>query len=351
MAVTKALTSAAPGPRKLADSTTEPRWIRYTLITIAVVFLALFLILPIVAVFYEGLQRGLHYYFRAMLEPDTLQSIRLTLLVAVIAVPLNVVFGVSAAWCVTKFRFRGKSLLVALIDLPFSVSPVVAGLVFVLVFGNRGWFGPWLQDPHLSYPSLAGGLHWVRFWEGEQIKVIFAVPGIVLATVFISFPFVARELIPLMQAQGNDEEVAARVLGASGFQMFRLVTLPNIKWGLLYGVIICNARVMGEFGAVYVVSGSIRGQTCTLPLQVEQLYSDDYTAAFAVSSLLALLAVITLVLKTLVEWRVARELRADAEGPTEALPAPLKGAVPPTRTKLRVLIPDRQPELLVGEGI
>jgi len=264
--------------------------VRALLIGFTFLLLGLFLVLPMAFIFHEALSRGVAYFFSAMGDDDTLSSIWLTLLVAVITVPLNTVFGVAAAWCVTKFEFRGKSLLVTLIDLPFSVSPIVAGLVFVLVFGKSGWFGPWL--------------------EAHKIKIIFALPGIVVATVFITFPFVARELIPLMQAQGSDEEQAARVLGASGWKMFWRITLPNIKWGVLYGVILCNARAMGEFGAVAVVSGSIRGLTCTLPLQVEQLYNDDYVAAFAVSSVLALLAVVTLLAKTAVEWKMARTLAA-----------------------------------------
>ncbi len=269
----------------------EPSLVRNLLIGFTFLLLGLFLVLPMAFILHEALSKGVAFFLSAMGDEDTLSSIRLTLLVAVFTVPLNTVFGVAAAWCVTKFEFRGKSLLVTLIDLPFSVSPVVAGLVFVLLFGPRtGWFGPWLA--------------------AHDVKIIFAVPGIVLATVFITFPFVARELIPLMQAQGSDEEQAARVLGASGWKTFWRITMPNIKWGVLYGVILCNARAMGEFGAVAVVSGSIRGLTCTLPLQVEQLYNDNYVAAFAVSSMLALLAVITLVAKTAVEWKVARTLAA-----------------------------------------
>jgi len=296
----------------------DPSIIRALLIGFTFLLLGLFLVLPMAFIFHEALGKGIAYFFDAMADDETLSSIRLTLLVAVITVPLNTIFGVAAAWCVTKFEFRGKSLLVTLIDLPFSVSPVVAGLVFVLVFGNNGWFGPWLV--------------------AHNIKVIFAVPGIVLATIFITFPFVARELIPLMQAQGSDEEQAARVLGASGWKTFWRITMPNIKWGVLYGVILCNARAMGEFGAVAVVSGSIRGLTCTLPLQVEQLYSDDYVAAFAVSSMLALLAVVTLVAKTAVEWKVARTLAA---AQAEAIP-------------VETPLPFAPPELVIsspGEGI
>jgi sulfate transport system permease protein len=243
----------------------------------------------------EALRRGWAVYIAALVEPDALSAIRLTLLTAVIAVPLNLLFGIAAAWAITKFDFRGKQLLITFIDLPFSVSPVVAGLIYVLVFGAQGWLGPWLAD--------------------YDVKVIFAVPGIVLATIFVTFPFVARELIPLMQTQGRDEEEAARVLGASGWQVFRKVTLPNIKWALLYGVILCNARAMGEFGAVSVVSGHIRGQTNTMPLHVEILYNEyQFAAAFAVASLLALLALLTLVIKVYVEL-MASELHNQIEPP------------------------------------
>ena len=247
-------------------------------------FFSLFLLLPLAAVFAQALSKGWQLYAQALLDPDALAAIRLTLLVAAIAVPLNVVFGIAAAWSITKFDFRGKNLLITLIDLPFSVSPVVAGLIYVLVFGAQGWLGSWLAE--------------------HDIKIIFAVPGIVLATMFVTFPFVARELIPLMEAQGREEEEAATVLGASGWQTFLRVTLPNIKWGLLYGVILCNARAMGEFGAVSVVSGHIRGYTNTLPLHVEILYNEyNAVAAFALASVLALLALLTLALKTWVEWR------------------------------------------------
>ena len=263
-------------------STTEPRWVRYTLIGLALTFMGLFLVLPLLAVFTEALRKGFDAYWVALQEPDAWAAIRLTLLTALIAVPLNLVFGVAAAWAIAKFEFRGKSLLITLIDLPFSVSPVVAGLIYVLVFGAQGWFGPWLQ--------------------AHDIKVIFAVPGIVLATVFVTFPFIARELIPLMQAQGSDEEQAAIVLGASGWQTFWHVTLPNIKWGLIYGLILCNARAMGEFGAVSVVSGHIRGFTNTMPLHVEILYNEyNFAAAFAVASVLAMLALLTLALKSWLE--------------------------------------------------
>ena len=262
-------------------------WLRRTLIGIALLFVGLFLILPLAAVFTEALRKGVEAFFDAFKEPDAWSAIKLTLLITAIAVPLNLVFGVSAAWAIAKFEFKGKALLTTLVDLPFSVSPVVAGLIYVLVFGAQGWLGPWLQ--------------------AHDIKIIFAVPGIVLATVFVTFPFIARELIPLMQAQGNEEEQAAMVLGASGWQIFWRVTLPNIKWGLLYGVILCNARAMGEFGAVSVVSGHIRGQTNTMPLHVEILYNEyQSVAAFAVASLLALLALVTLVIKSVVEWQQQR---------------------------------------------
>jgi sulfate transport system permease protein len=263
----------------------EPGWVRYVLITVALAFLTLFLFVPLVAVFAEAFKDGWHTYVEAIVDPDALSAIELTLLAAVIAVPLNLVFGVAASWAIAKFEFRGKSLLLTLIDLPFSVSPVIAGLMYVLIFGAQGWMGPWLLD--------------------HDVKILFAVPGIVLATIFITFPFVARELIPLMQAQGSEEEEAALVLGASGWATFRKVTLPNIKWGLLYGVILCNARAMGEFGAVSVVSGHIRGETNTMPLQVEILYNEyNFTAAFAIASLLAFLALVTLAVKSFIEWRL-----------------------------------------------
>jgi sulfate transport system permease protein len=266
----------------------EPAWIRWLLIGVALAYLALFLFVPLAAVFSEALRKGASAYFAALSEPDALSSIKLTLIAAAIAVPLNLVFGVAAAWAIAKFEFKGKSILITLIDLPFAVSPVIAGLIYVLMFGLQGWFGGWLSE--------------------HDIKIIFAIPGIVLATIFVTFPFVARELIPLMQAQGKDEEEAALVLGASGWQMFWRVTLPNIKWGLLYGVILCNARAMGEFGAVSVVSGHIRGLTNTMPLHVEILYNEyNYAAAFAVASLLAFLALVTLALKTFVEWQGARQ--------------------------------------------
>jgi sulfate transport system permease protein len=274
----------------IKDAAREPAWVRRTLIGVALAFLALFLFLPLVAVFVEALKKGVDVYLAAITDPDAVSAIKLTLLAAAISVPLNLVFGVAAAWCVAKFDFRGKSLLLTLIDLPFSVSPVIAGLIYVLVFGLSGWFGPWLRE--------------------HDLKIIFAVPGIVLATVFITFPFIARELIPLMQAQGREQEEAATVLGARGWQMFRRVTLPNIKWALLYGVILCNARAMGEFGAVSVVSGHIRGQTNTMPLHIEILYNEyQFAASFAVASLLAGLALVTMALKYVVEQRVKRQLR------------------------------------------
>jgi len=279
-------------------TTTESPWVRRTLLGIALLFLGLFLLLPLAAVFTEALRKGLDAYLEALKEPDAWSAIRLTLIVAAIAVPLNLVFGVAAAWAIAKYEFRGKAFLTTLVDLPFSVSPVVAGLVYVLLFGAHGWMGPWLAE--------------------NDIKIVFAVPGIVLATVFVTFPFIARELIPLMQAQGSDEEQAAIVLGANGWQTFWHVTLPNIKWGLIYGVILCNARAMGEFGAVSVVSGHIRGQTNTMPLHVEILYNEyQSVAAFAVASLLALLALVTLVIKSIVEWRHEREMRASADAPPE----------------------------------
>ena len=288
--------------RRKQISTTEAPWVRYTLIGIALGFVFLFLILPLAAVFTEALRKGFGAYFAALREPDAWSAIELTLIAAAISVPLNLVFGVAAAWAIAKYEFRGKSFLTTLVDLPFSVSPVVAGLIYVLIFGAQGWFGPWLQ--------------------AHDIKIIFAVPGIVLATVFVTFPFIARELIPLMQAQGNDEEQAAIVLGATGWQTFWYVTLPNIKWGLIYGVILCNARAMGEFGAVSVVSGHIRGQTNTLPLHVEILYNEyQSVAAFAVASLLAILALVTLVIKSFAEWRHEAEMKAAADLPPEKPPA------------------------------
>jgi sulfate/thiosulfate transport system permease protein len=264
----------------------EPRWVRWLLIGVTLFFLSLFLLVPLLAVFTQAFEKGWKIYLDSLHDADALAAIRLTLFVALIVVPINTVFGVAAAWAISKFEFVGKSLLTTLIDLPYSVSPVIAGMIFVLLFGRNGWFGPWL--------------------EAHDIQVIFSATGIILATLFVTFPFVARELIPLMQSQGAEEEEAARVLGASGWQIFRRVTLPNIKWGLLYGIILCNARTMGEFGAVSVVSGHIRGETNTIPLQVEVLYNEyNVAAAFSLASLLALLALVTLVLKSLLEWKGA----------------------------------------------
>ncbi len=293
-----AVSSLGKPVRRAQAGTTEPAWVRWSLIALALGFMFLFLVLPLAAVFTEALRKGLDAYLEAFREPDAWSAIRLTLITAAVAVPLNLVFGVAAAWAIAKYEFRGKAFLTTLVDLPFSVSPVVAGLIYVLMFGAQGWFGPWLA--------------------AHDIKIVFAVPGIVLATVFVTFPFIARELIPLMQAQGTEEEQAAIVLGATGWQTFWHVTLPNIKWGLLYGVILCNARAMGEFGAVSVVSGHIRGQTNTMPLHVEILYNEyQSVAAFAVASLLALLALVTLVIKSVIEWRHERELRAAADTPPE----------------------------------
>jgi sulfate transport system permease protein len=274
-------TSAAPAV------TAEPALVRWLLLSAALGFLALFLVLPLAVVLHQALAKGLSTYTAALVEPDALAAIRLTLIAAGIAVPLNLVFGVAAAWAIGKFRFRGRSLLITLIDLPFAVSPVISGMIYVLLFGAQGWLGPWL--------------------DAHDVKIIFAVPGIVLATVFVTFPFVARELIPLMEEQGTEDEEAAITLGAGAWQTFRRVTLPNIKWGLLYGVLLCNARAMGEFGAVSVVSGHIRGVTNTMPLHIEILYNEyNYVAAFAVASLLAFLALITLAAKSWLEWRLRR---------------------------------------------
>ncbi len=282
-------------PRDLVAATAEPRWVKWTLIGVALSFLTFFLFVPLAIVFVEAFKKGVEVYLASITEPDALSAIKLTLIAAAISVPMNLVFGVAAAWCIAKFEFRGKNVLLTLIDLPFSVSPVISGLIYVLIFGLQGWFGEWLRD--------------------HDLKVIFAVPGIVLATVFVTFPFVARELIPLMQAQGTEQEEAACVLGASGWQLFWRVTMPNVKWALLYGVILCNARAMGEFGAVSVVSGHIRGQTNTMPLHIEILYNEyQFAASFAVASLLALLALVTLVLKYAVEQRVKAEKRSAGEG-------------------------------------
>jgi len=274
------------------NSLVEPAPVRWLLIGVTLLFLGVFLLLPLIIVFVQALSHGADVFFGAFADSDTRAAIRLTLLTAAIAVPLNTVFGVAAAWAIAKFEFRGKTFLSALIDLPFSVSPVIAGMLFVLLFGAQGWFGAWLS--------------------AHDIKIVFALPGIVLATVFVTFPFVARELIPLMQAQGTEEEQAALTLGAGGWRMFWHVTMPNIRWGLLYGVLLCNARAMGEFGAVSVLSGHIRGLTNTMPLQIELLYNDPgaYSAAFAVASLLALLGFVTLALKNLLEWRHGDELAA-----------------------------------------
>ncbi|WP_231639355.1 sulfate ABC transporter permease subunit CysW [Sphingomonas profundi] len=274
------MSGGAPNRRATAESPAT----RIVLIGVALAFLGIFLLLPLIAVFAEALQRGVAPFLDAIVEPDAVSAIRLTLIVAAISVPLNIVFGIAAAWAITKFDFPGKGLLITLIDLPFSVSPVVAGLMYILMFGANGWLGPWL--------------------EAHDLQIVFAVPGIVLATIFVTFPFVARELIPLMAEQGRDDEEAALSLGASGWQTFWHVTLPNIRWGLLYGVLLCNARAMGEFGAVSVVSGHIRGLTNTMPLHVEILYNEyNFVAAFAVASLLAGLALVTLVLKSVLEWR------------------------------------------------
>jgi len=277
--------------RSFLKPTEDPLWLKLLLGGVAISFIALLLILPLALVFKEAFATGLTAFWNAIVEPDSLAAVRLSLIAAAIAVPLNTVFGIAAAWSIAKFDFPGKTVLVTLIDLPFSVSPVVSGLIYVLVFGMQGWFGPWLAD--------------------HDIHILFALPGIVLATIFVTFPFVARELIPLMTDQGRDEEEAAISLGASGFSAFLRVTLPNIKWGLLYGILLCNARALGEFGAVSVVSGHIRGQTNTMPLHVELLYNNyDYAGAFAVAALLAMLALVTLALKTLLEWRYADELAA-----------------------------------------
>lgn len=270
------------------SATTEAPWIRYSLIAVALSFLAFFLIVPLIVVFTEAFSKGAAVYFAAISEPAAAHAIKLTLIAAGIAVPLNVVFGLAASWAIAKFQFRGKQLAITLIDLPFAVSPVIAGLIYMLLFGAQGLMGGWLAE--------------------HNIRIMFAIPGIVLATVFITFPFIARELIPLMQEQGKEQEEAAITLGVSGWRMFFRITLPSIKWGLLYGIILCNARAMGEFGAVSVVSGKIRGHTNTMPLHIEILYNEyQFAAAFAVASLLALLALVTLVLKSALEWKAARE--------------------------------------------
>ena len=277
----------AAGVRKSQRGTEESPFVKWTLIAVALAFCLVFLLLPLVNVFAQAFAKGWNYYWSSLTEPGSWAAIRLTLIVAGISVPLNVVFGMAAAWAIAKFEFKGKSILITLIDLPFSVSPVVAGLMFVVLFGLQGFFGKWLDE--------------------HDIKIIFAIPGIVLATVFITFPFVARELIPVMQAVGTEQEQAALTLGANAWQTFWHVTLPSVKWGLIYGIILCNARAMGEFGAVSVVSGHIAGQTETMPLRVEKLYNEyNAPAAFALASLLALLALLTLGIKTLLEWKQAR---------------------------------------------
>lgn len=294
-----AATSRSTTMQRLArppSTTTEPPAVRWALIAVGATFMALFLVLPLGVVLAEAFSRGAGAYWNAISEPYALKAVQLTLLIAAVAVPLNVVFGIAAAWAIAKFEFFGKSLLITLIDLPFSVSPVIAGLIYVLMFGRQGYFGAWLID--------------------HDIRIIFAVPGLVLATVFVTFPFVARELIPLMQDQGTDEEEAATLLGASGWQTFFRVTLPNVKWALLYGVLLCNARAMGEFGAVAVVSGHVRGITTTMPLHVEILYNEyKFAASFAVASLLALLGLITLVAKVVLEWKFSDELAAVHRAP------------------------------------
>jgi sulfate transport system permease protein len=288
-------------PGQMARATTEPRWVKALLLGTALLFLTLFVGVPLLLIFIQAFENGWQTYLAALTEPDARSAIKLTLLVAAIAVPLNAIFGITAAWAITKFRFRGKNLLVTLIDLPIAVSPVISGMIFVLLFGLHGLLGPWLQE--------------------HDIKIIFAVPGIVLATTFITFPFVARELIPLMEEQGTEEEEAALVLGASGWQTFRRITLPNIKWGLLYGIILCNARAMGEFGAVSVVSGHIRGATNTIPLHVEILYNEySFAAAFALATILAALAIATLILKSLIEWKSARVGTRISTTPVGTLP-------------------------------
>jgi sulfate transport system permease protein len=291
---TAAVLHATTAPRAVTRATGESRLVRWLLTATALAFLGLVLVIPLVLVFAEALAKGLPVYWAAIADPDALSAARLTLLIAAIAVPANLVFGIAAAWAIAKFEFPGRQVLTTLIDLPFAVSPVISGMIFVLLFGSHGWFGRWLQE--------------------HDIKIIFAVPGMVLATTFVTSPFVARELIPLMQEQGPEEEEAAMVLGATGWQTFFRVTLPNIKWGLLYGLILCNARAMGEFGAVSVVSGHIRGLTNTLPLHVEILYNEySFAAAFAVASLLTLLALVTLALKSLVEWQQRRTAPAVPE--------------------------------------
>jgi sulfate/thiosulfate transport system permease protein len=278
--------------QKPQAGTSDPKWVQWLLITIALAFLGLFLFLPLITVFLQAFEKGVDVYIEAITNPEALSAIKLTLLVALIAVPLNAIFGIVSAWAITKFQFKGKNLLITLIDLPFAVSPVIAGLVFVLLFGSRGLFGEWLYE--------------------NDIKIIFAVPGIILATIFVTFPFISRELIPLMQAQGSAEEEASLTLGASGWKTFWYVTLPNIKWALLYGMILCNARAIGEFGAVSVVSGHIRGLTNTMPLHIEILYGEyQFAAAFAVASLMSLMAIVTLIIKSILEWKAKRQISTE----------------------------------------
>jgi sulfate/thiosulfate transport system permease protein len=284
MAGSVALKLTPSARRQATEAITEPRWVRWLLIGVTLMFLGLFLLMPLMVVFVEAFSQGWRAYVSSLTDTDTRSAIRMTLVTAAFAVPINTFFGILAAWAIAKFQFVGKSVLITLIDLPYSVSPVIAGMVFVLLFGRQGWFWPWL--------------------DAHNLHVVYAPAGIIIATLFVTFPFVARELIPLMQSQGTEEEEAARVLGAGGWQIFRRITLPNIKWGLLYGIILCNARTMGEFGAVSVVSGHIRGETNTMPLQVEVLYNEyNVAAAFALASLLAMLALVTLILKSLLEWK------------------------------------------------
>ena len=297
---------------KSERGTQEPAWVKWTLIGIGFLFCTVFLFLPLINVFVQAFSNGFGDYWKALINPDTRSAIKLTLIIAAISVPLNVLFGLAASWLIAKFEFRGKSLLLTFIDLPFSVSPVVSGLMLVLLFGANGLLGPWLAEPHISIPMWSSnGWAWKQIWHSaEPIRIIFAIPGMVLATIFVTFPFVARELIPIMQSTGSEQEQAALTLGANAWQTFWHVTLPSVKWGLLYGVILCNARAMGEFGAVSVVSGHITGETDTLPLRVEKLYHEfDPAAPFAVATLLALLALLTLIVKTFLEWRAERTER------------------------------------------
>jgi sulfate/thiosulfate transport system permease protein len=299
MAGTVGLKLTSGARRQAAEAITEPRWVRWLLIGVTLAFLGLFLLMPLLVVFTEALSRGWAAYVSSLTDPDARSAIRMTLMTAAVAVPINTFFGVLAAWAIAKFQFAGKSVLITLIDLPYSVSPVIAGMIFVLLFGRGGWFWPWL--------------------DAHNLHIVYAPAGIIIATLFVTFPFVARELIPLMQSQGTEEEEAARVLGAGGLQTFWRVTLPNIKWGLLYGVILCNARAMGEFGAVSVVVGNI-ASTNTMPLHVERLYKggcdSEYAAAFAVASLLAMLALLTLVLKSVLQWKTSEQLSAEELGYT-----------------------------------